>query len=178
MFKKTLAIVPVLLLAGCFDVDGDFQVTKNHTLEGSLTFSMTPQAYDLFGDDADFCEEPFAFTGEVYRCVDPMSFDFSEDQEPGEHGPFLIQRIDETTVSVKINLRDMTGNDLPDDLTPDMIQGMFAGHAMIIRVTGAQITEQQGGAIRDDETTVIWRIPMASLLLNDDIQPMSAIIDY
>ena len=178
MLRKILAFAPVLLLAGCFDVDGDFQVTSDHTLEGSLAFSMTPQAYDLFGDDADFCDEAFAFTGEVYRCVDPMSFDFSQDQEPSEHGPFMIQRVGETSVSVALYLREVTGNDLPDEFTPDMVRGMFAGHAMMIRVSGEKVTEQQGGAISDDATTVIWRIPMASLFLNDDIQPMSAIIDY
>ena len=178
MFKKALSFVPFLLLAGCFDVDGDFQVTRDHSLDGSLAFSMTPQAYDLFGDDADFCDEPFVFTGEAYRCVDQMSFDFSQAQEPEEHGPFLIQRIGETSVSVEINLRDMTGNDLPDDFTPDMVRGMFAGHAMMIRLSGESVTQQQGGAISEDGATVVWRIPMASLLLNTDIQPMSAIIVY
>jgi len=178
MLKKALAMVPVLLLAGCFDVDADFQVTKDHVLDGTLAFSMTPQAYDLFGDDADFCEDPFAFTGEAYRCVDQISFEFSQAQEPEDHGPFLLQRIGETSVSVEVNLRDMTGNDLPDDLTPDMVRGIFAGHAMIIRVSGETVTEQQGGAISEDGSTVIWRIPIASIVINDEIQPMSAIIDY
>ena len=178
MLKRAFVLVPAFLLAGCFDVDADFQVTKSHTLEGAMAFSMTPQAYDMFGDDADFCDEPFTFTGDAYRCADPMSFDFSADHEPTEHGPFIIQRISDGNVSVAVTLQDMTGNELPDDLTPDMVRSMFAGHAMIFRISGERIAEQQGGSVSDDGMTVIWRLPMAAMMLDEAISEMSAVIEY
>jgi len=177
--RKALVFAPILfVLTACFDVEADLRVTENHTLEGVLAFSMPPQAHDMFGADANFCAEPLVFTGEVYRCTDPLAFDFSGDDEPAVHGPFSVQRIGERTVRVLVMHEELKGDELPDDVTPEMIRGAFAGHAMIFRISGERIAEQQGGAVSDDGATVMWRLPMASLLLDDEFREMSAIIEY
>lgn len=180
LFNLTrLAVVGTLAVAlsGCFDADFNVEILDSDTAHVTTRLAMDKSIYQMSQADessADkFCEEgEVELTDTQAICSVDMTGSFEELMKQGAANDEPQPTISEISpgkvkVTFPTNAMDigaeMSGNDAPDEQTMKMMAAMFAGHNIVITVTGKHIDDTNMD-LSDDKTTATLTIPLDGLM--------------
>ena len=155
-----------LALSGCIDAEMSARIDSDAFVEAALTLTATPQSYDFMTEESDPCDNEWVFDGRNYICAFTLQGtldDIGRSEAPGTH-MFQFTREGQNRVRVTLDL------DVPDTTPQDdaaMIAHMVAGHAITFRFSAVNVVEHIGGTLADDDSTVLWRIPLSWMILAD-----------
>lgn len=165
-------------LAGCMDITMEIDVLSETTARATTTSVMGADFYAMAkagmasSDDADegFCEEEGATLTEnddgSATCVMSVEGAFDElNLDEGEDG-ITFTTVSPGVVRVAFETADMKneiGADAEDEETQAMMQAFFEGHAITIRVRGADIIETNMSEV-DNGRAAEQVIPFLDLL--------------
>lgn len=139
-------------LAGCIDVDVDLAITSQTTARATMTQTMGADFYAMVKMSGETGDDEFCAEGDITEnadgsatCVIVEEGAFA-DLSLGEGedamvitaaGPGLV-RVALPTAEMK---SEIGANEEMDEETRQMVEAFFAGHAITIRVSGAEVVE-------------------------------------
>lgn len=186
MILRTLGRLAATLLlggalAGCIDADVDVVVTSATTAKATMTQTMGAEFYSMVRMDAQQSakeEEPradeFCETGELEENADGTATctiveegAFADltmgDDEPNvvftAAGPGLV-RVSLLTAEMKA---EIGADEAMDEETRKMVEAFFAGHSIILRFSGAEVTETNM-TLSADKTAAETKIQFLDLI--------------
>lgn len=176
--RALVSTLAFLVLAACFDAEMVLDFKGRENVETTMITKLNRALYDMsMLDDSDPCEggtssldaETFTCEQTTVMAIDeaiarPNPFDNSDDFNPAEG--MKIERIDDNTVRVTVNLDDLDNPDnMPEEMDgmDDMAAAAFAGHSITFRVRGHKITETTGTLSQDGKEAALV-IPMTGLI--------------
>ncbi len=179
-FLSVLSLAVVVPLAACFDVDATIAITGDDQAETTMKMTIGADLVAMLqGTDQDPCE---GMEGSVqddgsYVCTETKSGSIDElMNDPEINEGMTIERRDGGLIYVAFDLSDLTGEMGLDDMgmgdeemgaeeqaqMAAMMSGMFEGHSMVMRITGAKVIETNG-TISDDGKSASYELPLTAL---------------
>jgi hypothetical protein len=176
--RVLVSLLAVLALTACFDAEMVLDFKDETSVETIVTTKLNRALYDMSTmDGSDPCEGGTSTLTETdFACQQSatMTIDeaiarpnpFGKDGEFDPSEGMAIERIDDNTLRVTVNLDEL---DSPDN-TPEELDGMnemaaaaFAGHSIIFRVRGYEILDTTG-TLSDDRKEASLVIPITGLM--------------
>lgn len=179
---KTIAKLGAMLmlggsLAGCIDATVDVDVTSETTAKATLTQVMSADFYAMFKMNNAESDNPTEFCSEgdlvenadgsaTCTLVEEGTFEELAAME-GEENALFFTPAGPGLVRVVLPTAELTGelgsSDDMDAETKEMIEAFFTGHAVTIRISGAEVTETNLER-SDDGTSAEIEIPFLDLI--------------
>ncbi|MEP3347104.1 MAG: hypothetical protein ABJN34_06175 [Litoreibacter sp.] len=198
MFLRKFALILMLPLSACLDVEADIKIGEDEVITADTTmvlgrqlFDMLqlvgPQAEGLCPADAERVETPDSVS---CKSSDTSTIDeaIAEAETAKAEDPFLgemeLVRLDDERLklSVPLDFENIEGR--PAELTPDnpmfaMMASGLEGSEIVVRLHGLEI-ESSNGAISEDGTTVELVIPTVEVLQPSGTLPKTfeAVVKY
>ena len=173
---SSAALVGVLALSGCVDVDMTAEITGADQARLHGYMAVERQMVDMMGGAAAFCpaEEggTLVMTDTQARCDISKDGTFAEvfEGEPGEPVPTITDLGDGTArVSFPIGAMGADTAEMREDpQAAAMLRPMLDGHTFTIRVAGAEIVETTG-ILSEDGRSASFTFPLIEAL-NPEMQ--------
>lgn len=176
--RALISTLAFLALTACFDAEMVLDFKDRDSVETSVITKLNRALYDMTTlDGTDPCEggtsmldeETFTCEQTTTRSIEeamarPNPFDGGEEFDPAEG--MSIERLDDNTVRVSVNLDDLDSPDnMPEELDgmDEMAAAAFAGHSITFRVRGYKIIETTGTLSEDGKEAALV-IPMTGLI--------------
>ncbi|KFL32358.1 hypothetical protein JP75_05290 [Devosia riboflavina] len=179
---KTIAKLGAMLmlggsLAGCIDATVDVDVTSETTAKATLTQVMSADFYAMFKMNNAESDNPTEFCSEgdlvenadgsaTCTLVEEGTFAELAAME-GEENALFFTPAGPGLVRVALPTAELTGelgsSDDMDAETKQMVEAFFTGHAVTIRISGAEVTETNLER-SDDRTSAEIEIPFLDLI--------------
>lgn len=190
MSLRKFALVLMLPLAGCLDVEAEFTVGSDEVVTSEATMILGRQLFDMMqmmGAKAEgLCpaKSEKIETPESVSCrtTDTMTIDevIAQTKEAKDDDPFMgaleVVRLDDERLKITLPLDFENIEGKPAELTADnpmfgMIAGGLEGAKIVVRLRALEI-ESSNGAISEDGTMVELVVPTVEL-----IQPSGTLPD-
>lgn len=185
MVLKSIAKLGAMLmlgasLAGCIDATVDVEVTSETTAKATLTQVMGADFYAMVkmnSEQTDVSPEKMDFCGEgdlvenadgsaTCTLVEEGTFEELAAME-GEDNALHFTSAGPGLVRVALPTAELTGDlgssDDMDAETKQMVEAFFTGHAITIRISGAEVTETNL-ELSDDKKSAEIEIPFLDLI--------------
>lgn len=177
-FLSLLSLSFLFPLAACFDAAITVNLPDENNAEMTMVMTLSPEFYAMSSssgeDPCDGGEGALQDDGS-YICTETMSGTIDEilaDPDLGEG--LTIERRDGGLIYIAFDLGDLTEDMAPpeeegmgdDEQMQEMLRAAFAGHAISINVSGAEIVETNG-TVSEDGKTASYEIPLTVMLDGD-----------
>ncbi len=176
---RLLALLPVLLLAGCFDIDVDLTFTKDEQVRLRSEVRMPKSLFLLVMDDADsnlgkLCEGGTpVMKADTVSCVQHKAVSLEEamaghlfaDGETGSQMEIRIEKAGDGVVRVSVDVAALLADaneEAGDEGDQALAALMLTGHGITFRITGEEILESNG-RLSDDKRTASLTVPLTAL---------------
>ena len=176
---RLLVLLPVLLLAGCFDIDVDLTFTKDEQVRLRSEVRMPKSLFLLVMDDADsdlgkLCEGGTpVMKADTVSCVQRKTVSLEDaiagrlfaDEDAGSQMEVRIEKAGDGVVRVSVDIAALLANaseEASDEGDQALAALMLAGHGITFRITGEEILETNG-RISDDKRTASLTVPLTAL---------------
>lgn len=198
MYLRRLALLLLLPLAGCLDVESDVFVGEDETVTAETTMTLGRQLYDMLqmaGPQAEgICPAASekVVGAESVACTtrDVTSIDeaIAEAEKARDQDDFLrdvqITRLDSETLRLVLPLDFETIEGRPAELTPDnpmyqMMVGGLEGAQIVVRFHALEVLESNG-AVSPDRSSVEVVFPTVEVLRPSGSLPaaFTAVLKY
>lgn len=181
-----LSLSATLLLSACIEGEMSVEVLGEDLIRSTGYIEMARSNYDMFGQDAAFCDEEggeLTVGAQVVRCdfahegtLNELRAQWLDDEGALDTIP-EITALEGNRIRIAIPLGDMRADMLDDDMPPEalaMMQGMLAGLRYDYVVTGPSI-ESTTGTLSDDGTIARYEVTLDRLL--DTANPMVPVFE-
>ena len=161
---RLLALLPVLLLSGCFDIDVDLTFTKDEQVRLRSEVRMPKSLFLLVMDDADsdlgkLCEGGTpVIKADTVSCIQRKTASLEEAIRIEKAGDGVV-RVVVDVATLLANANKEAGNE--GDQTIAAL--MLTGHGITFRITGEEVLESNG-RISDDKRTASLTVPLTALV--------------
>jgi len=169
-------------LAACVDVSMEVEVLGEDQAQVTTIFAMAREMYDMGqaqGGNDEFCDADgeMEIGEEMVSCTTVIEGDFATvmpTDESGEPQPTItlvspgVVRVTFPTASLSDEFGG--GEEQSDPETAAMMQAMFAGRMMTLRVSGGRIVESNM-EIAEDGRSAVLEIPFESLIDGTAVLP-------
>lgn len=183
MGLKTIAKLGAMLvlgasLAGCIDATVDVEVTSETTAKATLTQVMGADFYAMVkmsAEESETTASEFCTEGDLVEnadgsatctLVEEGTFEELAAME-GEDNALHFTSAGPGLVRVALPTAELTGDlgssDEMDAETKQMVEAFFTGHAVTIRISGAEVTETNL-ELSDDKKSAEIEIPFLDLI--------------
>lgn len=175
---STAALVGVLALSGCIDIDMTAEITGADEARVSGYMEMERSMVDMMGGAEAFCpaEEggTVTLTDTLARCDMLSEGTFAEvfETDPNAPTPAAVDQGDGTVlVTFPIGQMFADAGDMRSDPQMAAAMGpMLEGHSFTIRVTGAEIVSTNG-TLSEDGLSASFTLPLPEVLNPDFVIP-------
>ncbi len=177
---RLLALLPVLLLSGCFDIDVDLTFTKDEQVRLRSEVRMPKSLFLLVMDDADsdlgkLCEGGTpVIKADTVSCIqrktasleEAMSGRLFADNDTGAQMEIRIEKAGDGVVRVVVDVATLLANankEAGNEGDQTIAALMLTGHGITFRITGEEVLESNG-RISDDKRTASLTVPLTALV--------------
>ncbi len=177
---RLLALLPVLLLAGCFDIDVDLTFTKDEQVRLRSEVRMPKSLFLLVSDDADsdlgkLCEGGSPVVkADTVSCIQRTTASLEEaisgrlfaDNDTGSQMEIRVEKAGDGVVRVLVDVATLLANaseEAGEEGDQAIAALMLTGHGITFRITGEEILESNG-RISDDKRTASLTVPLSALV--------------
>ncbi len=177
---RLLALAPVLLLAGCFDIDVDLTFTQDEQVRLRSEVRMPKSLFLLVMDDADtglskLCEGGSPVVqADTVSCIQRKTASLEEavsgrlfaDDDTDSQMEIRIEKAGDGVVRVSVDIAALLANankEAGGEGDQALAALMLTGHGITFRITGEEVLESNG-RISDDKRTASLTVPLTALV--------------